>query len=228
MISNRLKTIVSLIKSDNNIADIGSDHGYVLLELRKKGFKSKLLGVENKEHPFLRLKNNIDISKEKDIKCSLSDGLNAITNEYKTIIIAGMGFDVIKQIISNNIDKLAFITNIIIDSHTDKNKVRPYFLSLGYDVEDEIVIYEDNIYYDLIAFHKVDSVSDYTFEELEFGKINLKNKTDVFVNMIKSEIVKNNNIINKINNNENIRVIELKKRNEYLRGILNENKSSIN
>lgn len=228
MISNRLKAIVSLIKNDNNIADIGSDHGYVLLELRKKGFKSKLLGVENKEHPFLRLKKNIMASGIKDIACSLSNGLDALPNNYKTIVIAGMGFDVIKNIISQNIDKLDHITNIVIDSHTDKDKVRPYFLSLGYDVEDETIIFEDNIYYDLIAFIKVNSIQKYSKEELEFGKINLKAKSSTFINMLNAEIVKNNDIINKINNSNSKRINELEKSNNYLRGILNENKSSIN
>ena len=220
MISKRLSAIVNLIKNDNNIADIGSDHGYVLLELRKKGFVSRLMGVENKKNPFLHLKENVARSGYQNIECVYSDGLNDVDNEFKTIVIAGMGFDIIKNIILSNKEKLKYINNIIIDSHTDKSKVRPFFISLGYDIDDEVVIFEDDIYYDLVSFKKCNNIQKYTMEELEFGKINLLNKSNDFKNMIIDEINKNISIIQKINDPSSLRVGELNKRNDYLRGII--------
>ena len=220
MISKRLSAIVNLIKNDNNIADIGSDHGYVLLELRKKGFVSRLMGVENKKNPFLHLKENVARSGYQNIECAYSDGLNDVDNEFKTIVIAGMGFDIIRNIILSNKEKLKYINNIIIDSHTDKSKVRPFFISLGYDIDDEVVIFEDDIYYDLISFKKCNNIQKYTMEELEFGKINLLNKSNDFKNMIIDEINKNIYIIQKINDPSSLRVGELNKRNDYLRGII--------
>lgn len=220
MISKRLSAIVNLIKNDNNIADIGSDHGYVLLELRKKGFVSRLMGVENKKNPFLHLKKNVIKSGYQNIECLYSDGLNDVSDDFKTIVIAGMGFDIIKNIILTNKNKLEHIENIIIDSHTDKNKVRPFFITLGYNIDDEVVIFEDNIYYDLVSFKKSNNIQKYTTEELEFGRINLLKMSDDFKSMILDEINKNLSIIQKINDSTSSRVHDLMKRNDYLRGII--------
>lgn len=221
MISNRLLAIVNLIKNDNNIADIGSDHGYVLIELRKQGFKSNLLGVENKVNPYNRLIKNIKLSNFSDIDANLSDGLDMVSAQYHTIILAGMGFNNIVTIISKNIAKLKNITNFIIDAHTDKGKVRDYFSSLGYKIEDETIVFEDNIYYDLINFVKCQNSPNYTKEELEFGPINLIKKEDSFINMIKFEIERNKMLISKLNSEKcKSKIKNLESRNLYLEGII--------
>lgn len=221
MISNRLNEIVNLISQDQNIADIGSDHGYVLIELRKRGFKSKLLGVENKKAPFLHLKNNVDLYPGININCDLSDGLDNLTEEYKTVIIAGMGFQTISEIILRNVKKVDNIDTFIIDAHTDKSKVRPFFKTLGFKVDDEKIIYEDGIYYDVIKFIKTKETINYTKQQEEFGPINLIKKEPNFVHMIEDEIVYNDSIIEKIKNTKAIDKIEtLKSRNEYLKNIL--------
>lgn len=217
MISNRLNEIVNLINRDQNIADIGSDHGYVLIELRKRGFKSKLLGVENKKAPFLHLKNNIALYSNINIECDLSDGLDNVSSDYKTIIIAGMGFQTISEIINKNIQKLDAIDTFVIDSHTDKAKVRPFFISLGYRIGDEKVIYEDGIYYDVIRFEKSDNVINYSKEEKEFGPFNIQRKDDVFIKMVQDEIYYNNSILEKIKNTKAAEKINsLNNRNLYL------------
>lgn len=223
MLSKRLNKIVNFVKNDNGIADIGSDHGYVLFKIREKGFMSRLLGVENKKAPFLRLQQNIKKYKVTGVDAILSDGLDDMTSEYKTIIIAGMGFDTIKMIVTKNINKISFINNFVIDAHTDKAEVRPFFTSLGYKIINEEIIFEDGIYYDLISFEKCESAINYSKVELEFGPYNISNKPQLFKDMLNSEIQKNTIIIEKINNLNSDKSKMLTARNEYLRGILNEN-----
>lgn len=223
MISTRLNEIVNLIDRNQNVADIGSDHGYVLIELRKRGFKSKLLGVENKKAPFLHLVNNVNSYKDIDINCDLSDGLDNVSEEYSTVILAGMGFKNISCIIDKNKKKVDFIDTFIVDAHTDKSKVRPYFLKLGYKIEDEKIVFEDGIFYDLIKFKKGNTSNSYTPSELEFGPIHLKNKDELFIKMIKKEIDYNNSIIDKIKKTDATKKIEnLNQRNLYLQALINE------
>lgn len=198
MVSKRLNAIVSLITEDNNIADIGSDHGYVLIELRKSGFKSKLLGVENKKQPYERLKKNIRLNGLEDIECSLSDGLDEVNEDYKTIILAGMGFDTISEIILKNVKKIENIDKIVVDSHTSKENVRNFFINYGYDIENELTIEEANKYYDVISFKKTDAIKKYSDIELMYGPINLKRKDSQFIDYLKHELTDTERIINLI------------------------------
>ena len=198
MISIRLQSIVDLITEDNNIADIGSDHGYVLISLRNKGFKSKLLGVENKLAPFKNLESGLKENNINDVDISLSDGLKEVGPEFKTIVIAGMGFDTIKKIIEESKYKLENVEYFVIDSHTSFQKVRPYFISLGYDVDDEQIIYEDSIYYQLIRFKKTNIKPNYSERELTYGPINISKKGNNFINYINSEIDTRKEILSKI------------------------------
>ena len=201
MYSNRIQNIVDLVKEDNNIADIGSDHGYVLISLRNKGFKSKLLGVENKLAPFKNLKKNLEESKIVDVNISLSDGLKDVSKEYKTIIIAGMGFENIEKIINKSSEKIENIKYFIIDSHTSFHKIRPFFVNLGFSIDEETTIYEDSIYYQLIRFKRTDEKINYTSKDLMYGPLNLKRKEPVFIEFIRNEILIKKAIIEKIPKN---------------------------
>ena len=60
-ISARINTILNLIIKGSVVADIGSDHGYLLVALLKSKISKKVLGVENKIGPFNRLKSNLDL-----------------------------------------------------------------------------------------------------------------------------------------------------------------------
>jgi len=201
MISERLQNIVDLIIEDNNIADIGSDHGYVLVSLRKKGFKSDLLGVENKLAPFKNLENGLKENNIIDVNTSLSDGLKDVDSRYKTVVIAGMGFDTIKKIIDESKEKLKNIQYFIIDAHTGLAKTRPYFISLGYDIDEEKVVFEDSIYYQLIRFKKTLQKPNYNEKELTYGPLNISRKDNSFVQYIKNEINIKKDILSKIPKN---------------------------
>ena len=221
MISKRLSAIVNLIKNDNNIADIGSDHGYVLLELRKKGFVSRLMGVENKKNPFLHLKENVARSGYQNIECVYSDGLNDVDNEFKTIVIAGMGFNNIKEIVLRDIDKGNYRETFIIDSHTNQDEVRTFFYNLGYKVDDEMIIYEDSIYYDIIRFSLNRININYNSLELEFGPFNLKNKPVAFINMCNEKINKLKYVLTQIS--DEAKKSEIKEKIIKLEEIVDEN-----
>ena len=101
MVSQRIKFIANIIEDRSDLADIGSDHGYLLFELVNNGFSHKLLGVENKIGPFKSLKKEVSSiikNKKCTIDCILSDGIKDLTPNYKSVVIAGMGLPLIKKI----------------------------------------------------------------------------------------------------------------------------------
>ena len=219
MLSKRLQIIADLVPKDSNVADIGCDHGYLLIYLKDNHFNGKLLGIDNKKGPLESFRNNLIQKKyENEITIKLSDGLKDIDNSFNTIVIAGMGFDNIKKIVLDSKEKLDNIETFIIDSHTKEPEVRKFFVKLGYKIEEELIIEENAIFYEIIKFVKGNR--EYSEIEYKFGPILIKEKSDIFKKKWNKKLLKNNEII-KNNNIENIKKNTFKKENKIIKKIIN-------
>ena len=177
MLSKRLSIIYSFIDEGSSVVDVGCDHGYLLIELAKNNKSTNLLGVENKLGPFSTLKKNIKLNNlDGKINTSLSDGISNVDSSFDTLVIAGMGSDNIVGIIERNKDKLSLFSTIIIDSHTETEKIRRYFVKKYYKISNEKIIKDNKIVYEIIKFVK--GKANYSDLEFKYGPIILNNKND--------------------------------------------------
>lgn len=178
-LSKRLKIIHDMVPK-SVIADIGSDHGKLMIALVQSGIVQKGFAVENKEGPFERLRSNL-IRYHVDDKITplFSDGIKDITRDVSTIVIAGMGGTSIVKILKNNPEKLVRVQTIIIDAHTAVPLARREICQMGFAIADEQIVKEDDIFYEIIKFVKAEKaiISD---EDLEFGPILRHQKSATF------------------------------------------------
>lgn len=163
-ISTRLETIASFIKEGANVIDVGADHGLLEKYLLDNKLASTLLAVENKVGPYETLKRNL---KGYDVRLSLSDGIEELDEIVDTIIIAGMGGNLIVDILKAHKEKLNNVKQIVIDAHRDIELVRREITALGYFIEKEKIVFENNVYYFIISFLKGNKT--HTSLELEWG-----------------------------------------------------------
>ena len=68
--------------------------------------------------------------------------------------------------------------HIIIDAHNALKDVRKGLVNLGFSIADENIVYEDDIYYEIIDF--VPGQAQYSEEEYYFGPVLLKKKDKEF------------------------------------------------
>lgn len=186
ILSKRLETIIYLVDQGENVADIGSDHGFIVIELINRNIAASCLAVENKIGPYTNLVKNTSLIK--NIKTSLSDGLKEVDKQFSTVIIAGMGFNTIKEIINDSIEKLDFIDTFIIDSHTLTYELRKFMSEIGYFIKDEKCLIENKIFYEIIKFQKGHKV--YSEVELKYGPILLNNRSEDFMTYYSNQIEK--------------------------------------
>lgn len=186
ILSKRLETIIYLVDQGENVADIGSDHGFIVIELINRNIAASCLAVENKIGPYTNLVKNTSLIK--NIKTSLSDGLKEVDKQFSTVIIAGMGFNTIKEIINDSIEKLDFIDTFIIDSHTLTYELRKFMSEIGYFIKDEQCLIENKIFYEIIKFKKGHKV--YSEVELKYGPILLNNRSEDFMTHYSNQIEK--------------------------------------
>lgn len=169
-LSKRLKTIADMIPK-SVVADVGSDHGKLMIYLFENGIIEHGYAIENKKGPFERLKTSLISSGIEDyVVPLLSDGISELPNTVNTIVIAGMGGKNIIDIVLSHKAKLKNVSTIIVDAHSNVSEVREVISKIGYNIADEKILKEDGIYYEIIKFIKSD-VAFYNENDLEFGPI---------------------------------------------------------
>lgn len=210
----RLKTIGDLIEDGEYVADIGADHGLLELYLLGKCQNIRILAIENKKGPFKNLSKTV--SGFKNVELSLSDGLNVVNKDVTTLVFAGMGGLNIKNIIEANSPKLNNVGKIITDAHRDLDVSRKVIVDCGYKIRSEQIVFEEEKFYVITEFIKVEEKPNYSEDEFQFGyKIYQDKLWSKYKEYLKE---KNNNLILKLKENPKLqdRVLEAQKINERL------------
>lgn len=179
MISKRLKAIAELISPNQVVADIGCDHALLLCYLSKENKIKKGYAMDIATGPLQQAKFNVDQFALENIECVLSDGLNNLPSEVDCIVIAGLGFRSIYQIINSNFDKLKNINEIIVQCNAEITLFRSFLNQKKANIIDEIWIkdYKD---YQIIKFNFLIE-RNYSDVEVFFGPILFKKKPKLFL-----------------------------------------------
>ena len=181
--NSKLEAIASLVTTES-VIDVGCDHGYLDIYLTKKGIKCLATDISSNA-----IKSAINNFKKNNLNIDyiVTDGLNNIDiKNTDTIIIAGMGTDTIIKILNKNITN-----DLIISSNNHLERLRRYIVSMGYYIEKEIFIIENNKPYVIIKFKY--GFKDYSEYDYILGTL----KDKLYLDYMKDKI---SNILNKIPN----------------------------
>ena len=163
----RLKTIGDFIEDGEKVADVGADHGLLELYLLGKYPQMEIVAIDNKVGPYKNLQATLGCFK--NVRLSLSDGLTSVDKDCTTLVLAGMGGLNIQKILKDNPQKLDKITKIITDAHRDPNVSRKTIVLLGYKINKEILVYEEEKFYVISEFIKSNEKIEYSDDVYEFG-----------------------------------------------------------
>ena len=216
-LSKRLSIIASLVPENAVIADIGCDHALLDIYLSKKNIIKKSFAIDITKGALKQADKNIKLYNAKNIETRLSDGFEKIDikDNVDTVIMSGLGDAKIINILKEAEEKLNKVNNIIIQSNVGVSNIRVYLTCNGYYIDNEKLVKENNIIYTVISFKK--GYKRYTKKEKEFGPVLLRNKDELFNELIINRINKNNYIINKLTKNKLIKKMFLKINNHKLK-----------
>ena len=190
-ISERLKTVADLVLKEktNKVIDVGCDHAFLDIYLLQNNCNIKLVATDNKKAPLENARKNIEkYSFLNKIELYLKDGIEKIDNDIDTVVIAGMGMETIVDILNRGKKELKHINRLVLSSNNKYEELRKKVISLGFKINEEVIVYEDNKYYIVIEFVK--GYEEYAEEELFFGPKLLCRKDKLFYdyyNNIKNE-----------------------------------------
>lgn len=195
-LSKRLETILAMVPK-GTACDVGADHGKLMIALFERRIITHGYAIENKIGPYNRLVKALnDANLIDDIIPLLSDGVKDLPENIHTVIIAGMGGDLIIDILKKYPRKTKQIQTLIVDAHNAIPKLREEVSNMGFAIAEEKIIQEDGKYYEIIKFIRAD-IAIYGEADLEFGPILRNEKCAAFKEKYNSRIQEIDNLLSK-------------------------------
>lgn len=172
-ISNRLKKCADLVSCGSKIADIGTDHAYIPIYLMLQRKISHAIACDIGEGPLKNAEKNIkNYGFENNIETRLSDGFSNIKeNEADEIIIAGMGGNMISNILNNCPWKNKFKKRFILNPMKYEEKLHEFLFSNGYEIQNEVAVKCSGKSYLIIDAHFTGEKYNPLPHELYIGKL---------------------------------------------------------
>ncbi len=149
----RLSAIAALVPSGSLVADIGTDHALLPIYLIENGITERVIASDIVDGPLCSAKKNIAAhGLEEKISIIKSDGLVKVCPfAPKTIVIAGMGGETIRDIISACDYSVSGVPYFILQPMTHTELLRKYLIESGFSILSETVIKEQHHFYVIIA-----------------------------------------------------------------------------
>lgn len=198
----RLNTLASMVDVGSRVADIGTDHAYLPIELVKSGKVNFAIASDIATGPLANAKQDvIEAGLEKKIDLRLGAGLDTITKEDQidTVVIAGMGGKLMTQILNTSWKNGFSFATLILEPNIGECGVREWLIEHSYHIQNEQIIAEAGHIYELIKAIKIEKKELLTKEQLYFGPIILKNKNAIFYQKWQGQLLYQKRLLTNLN-----------------------------
>lgn len=197
-LSKRLNWILEKVDKCETIIDVGTDHGYIPIKLIKNNLAARAIASDINRDPLEKAKINAILEGViEKIDLRLGGGLKPLKNkEVQGIIIAGMGGNLIRDILEADLDKVKEANYLILQPAQNPEVLREYLYTHEYEIIDEDICLDEGKYYELFKVkyekNKITKLEDIFYE---VSPIILKKKTEILKEYIEDKIEKNNKIL---------------------------------
>lgn len=174
-LDERLAVCAKLVRSGSKLADIGTDHAYLPVWLAKNGKISSAIAADINPNPLERgLENIKKYSAEEIVTTRLSNGLQSV-KEYEAddIVIAGMGAEMIIDIISKTEWLRCSDKHLILQPMTRANLLRKYLAENGFSIKSEIACEHSGKVYTVLSVQYSGSQFEIDRVEEYLGKLDM-------------------------------------------------------
>lgn len=182
----RINKLASFSKDANSIVDVGCDHGYVAIKAIKEYNVNFAYLLDINQMPLDNARRNIIQNNLEDkTKLILSDGLLNFNDETDTLIISGMGGNLIVEILTKSLGLAKSFKKLILQANSDVDRLRGFLINNHFVFDDEEIIKDGKKIYEIIVCH-YDGESKITYSKLDmkFGPILRRKHSDLFISEI--------------------------------------------
>ena len=152
-ISNRLLLCAALVPPGSRVADIGTDHGYLAVELVKSGKAKFVVASDKNTGPYEAAVRTVRENGLADnvISVRLGDGLKRLKpGEVDTVCIAGMGGALMVEILEGSSDVVETLETLVLQPQSAAPELRRWIYRKHWHIEDESLALDDGRIYEII------------------------------------------------------------------------------
>ena len=180
MLNKRLKAVSELIEPCDILIDVGSDHGFLPLYLLLNNKINRAVIGEINQGPLDQAKKNFEKYTDLNVEFVLSDGLRNFNKPLDCTVIAGMGFETIQHIVTQDIEKFKKVSQIIIQSNTKNDRLREFLNDNNFWIMDETIVKDRKYFYPILKVRYCETHQDLEDKDILFGPILIKKNSNVF------------------------------------------------
>ncbi len=182
-LSERLERVAAHVPAGARLADIGSDHGYLLIALINRGTIAAAVAGEVALTPFHAAQRSVHkYGLGERISVRLANGLAAIEpgDGITAISLCGMGGETIRDILDRDKAHLSGKERLILQPNGGEQPLRQWLMENGYRILREEVLRENRFNYEIIVAERTGPVR-YSAQELYFGPLQLQERSPAFL-----------------------------------------------
>ena len=155
-ISKRLLCCASMVQPGSRVADIGTDHGYLGIYLLQSGAARHVIACDLRKDPLENARRNAKLfGVDGEMKLRLSDGLEKILpDEVDTVVMAGMGGDLIQKILSQCPWRKREGLQFILQPQSAGNVLRRWLCEDGFEIQREEPVQDGHFLYTVMAIRQ--------------------------------------------------------------------------
>ncbi len=178
----------------SSVIDVGTDHAYIPIHLIQTGQAVRCLATDINLGPLKKAEKNIKAKRIDNIRLKQTNGLEGVTKkDGDVVMISGMGGYLIIDILERASELLKSIDRLILQPQQDIDKVRKYLHKIGFKIETEDFVIDDEKYYTVIVAKHGEEAYDKEYEYI-YGKCLIEKKLPVFKNWLRDKENKLNEI----------------------------------
>ncbi|WP_378953811.1 tRNA (adenine(22)-N(1))-methyltransferase [Pelosinus sp. sgz500959] len=152
-LGERLAALGAFVPQGARLADIGTDHGYLPIELIQKKIAISAVAGDIHKGPYQAAKDNIEsLGLEEKISVRFGNGLAVLSpGEVDTVVIAGMGGSTIIEILKSQPEVTSSVTRLILQPMIAAVAVRSWLTANKWCIVDEALVQDEGRLYEIIV-----------------------------------------------------------------------------
>ena len=172
-LSARLFACGELVPDGAYLADVGTDHAYLVISLLKRGKIARAVCSDINEGPLMRARANVaDAGLTDKVDFCLADGAYAL-EKFKpdAYSVCGMGGELIAEIVSKAPAMRNDGVSLVLQPMTRPEALREYLITEGFFIKEERYVLDAGRYYAVISAVYDGKRREASRSELYFGAL---------------------------------------------------------
>ncbi len=198
----RLRTLAQMVDQGARVADIGTDHAYLPIQLVKEGKVDYAIASDVAAGPLENAEKDIIAAGLKNkIETRLGSGLETISakDRIDTVVIAGMGGKLMTNILNEAWSRNFHFATLILEPNVGEPGVREWLSAHKYQIINEKIIAEAGHIYELIKAQELENTISLTDRQIFFGPEILKEKNQVFYQKWRDQLAYHQRLLTNLN-----------------------------